>query len=654
MSIALKVVDSATGPVFMLREGAEVNDGDIAYATSLFPGAPCYFVIDQAREHVTGIQTALAHQRATTNTGLFILGERRNEWLSAKARFRSEEFDVVPLSDGEISRLLDFLSSEGALGELEQLDRSFQFAIVKNKHEQQLLVAMREATAGEGVGFDAIIENEYRGVDADETQSIARELYLLVCCFYQHGVLIRDQLLESVLGVSLQTLHEEVGTYLEGLVEYVEIDAFRGEYAARARHRTIAWIVWKKCGSHERKEALLQKAMEKINLTYRLDTIVFELFIRSEEIVDTFSTLDGKMKFFETAARRDPDNAYVLQHYARMLLREGKLTSALTQIENAISKGRSQAGRSLHHTRGLILAELATTEENGDIARKWLAHSEREFQYCIAAKESDAYGHSGLASLYLRWSQRPKLSADEATEYLEKAEGTVSQGLLKVASERTSLLITSAEIQKELGNQPARLMKLRQAVESNSASVVGRYLLARAYREQGQPRKTLEVLDPIIRTDFKQVRAYIEYTRAMLETGEPVKKCAATLGQCRLDGESDAAFVGLYAGLLFMDGKYGDAKKLWDGAKEHNFSYEERIKRQYAPRDPADVTKRLRLSGVVQHVKPGYVLIQPEDGPVVISKTTAVGGAALIAGQRITFEPTFSAKGILAENLRAA
>jgi tetratricopeptide (TPR) repeat protein len=653
MAVALRIVDGRVGPVFMLREGAEVTEGDVAYATTIFPDVPCYFIIDQAREHVGSIQAALASQRTTSSNCLFIIGERRNEWLSAKPRFHVEEFDVVPLSDGEINRLLDFLAAEGALGELGELDRSFQFSIVKNKHEMQLLVAMREATAGEGVGFDAIIENEYRGIDEGQSPSLSRELYLLVCCFYQHGMLIRDQLLEGVLDLPLQTLHEKVGTSLEGLIEYAETDIVRGQYAARARHRIIAEIVWKKCGSRERKESLLQKAMEKLNLTYRLDKMVFEHFIRSVEIVDTFSSLDGKMKFFETAARRDPDNVFVLQHFARMLLRENKLTLALTQIDNAISKDRTKSIRSLHHTRGLILAELAITEENGDVARKRLAHSEREFLHCMAAKETDSYGHSGLASLYLRWSQRPKSSTDEATEYLEKAEAVVSQGL-RVVSERTSLLITSAEIQKELGNQPARLIKLRQAVESDSASPIGRYLLARAYRDQGQPLKTMEVLERIIKTDFKQVRAYVEYTRAMLETGEPIKKCAATLAQCRLDGESDSAFVGLYGGLLFLDGKYGDAKKLWDSAKERNFSYEERIKRQFTPRDPADPTKRLQFTGVILHIKPGYVLIQPDDGPVVISTVTAVGGSILRLGQKVSFEPTFSAKGALAENLKIA
>jgi cold shock CspA family protein len=100
------------------------------------------------------------------------------------------------------------------------------------------------------------------------------------------------------------------------------------------------------------------------------------------------------------------------------------------------------------------------------------------------------------------------------------------------------------------------------------------------------------------------------------------------------------------------DRRYVDAKKLWDNAKEQNFSYEERIKRQFIPRDPSDSTRRRRFSGKIQVVKPGYVLIQPEDGPLVISATTVVNKTALQRFQKVTFELTFSAKGPFAENLQ--
>jgi len=649
MALALSIVSARNGPVFMLKEGAEVSPGDVGYAATLFPEVPCFFIVDQAREHVGELQVALAQQRRTKSNCLFICGERRNEWLSSKIKLKAEEFDVLPLSDIEINRLLDFLSAEDALGELKHLDRDFQFRIVKNKHEQELLVAMREATAGKGVGFDSIIESEYRGIDDGAPNSLARELYLLVCCFYQHGALIRDRLLEDVLQHPLTDLHKDVGLSLEGLIEYAETDFVKGEYAARSRHRIIAQIVWKKCGSQEKKEFLLQKAMEKLNLTFTLDKAVFDLFIKSEEIVETFRRFEGKCLFFETAEKRDPNNPYVLQHYSRMLLREKKLSLAMAQIDRAIEKDRQKTIRILHHTRAMILSEQAMTEDNNDVARKWMARSEQEFQYCIAAKEIDSYGHSGLALLYLGWAKKIRQSNDEATEYLEKAEAVIADGL-KVVRERASLLIISAEVQQEIGNQPARLSKLRQAVESDSASVIGRYLLARAYHEQGNPKKTVEILEPIIKNDFSQVRSYVEYVRAMLATGEPVKKCAATLSQCRLDGATDPTFIGLYGGLLFIDGSYDAARKVWDDAREQNFTYEERVKRQYDPRDSDG--KRVTFSGVVKAVKPSFIFIQPPDGFDVISSTTVIKGVPVQRGDNVEFNLTFSAKGPFAENLQ--
>ncbi len=137
----------------------------------------------------------------------------------------------------------------------------------------------------------------------------------------------------------------------------------------------------------------------------------------------------------------------------------------------------------------------------------------------------------------------------------------------------------------------------------------------------------------------------------MLETGETFKKSAATLSVCRTDGETDASFIGLYGGLLYIDGKYAEAQKLWDDAKELNFSDEERTRRQFVPRDHATGSK-LRFAGNIVHIKPSFILIQPEEGPVVISKITGVGGEPLEKGQGVDYELSFSAKAPLAENLR--
>lgn len=651
MSLAPKIVRARVGPVFMLRDGAEVLEGDVGFAASLFPDVACFFLVDQAREHALSLETALAQQRQTNTNCLFIIGERKNEWRMARTRMKVEEYEIQPLSDAEIDRLLDFLTRERALGKLGELDRDFQFALVKKKHEQQLLVAMREATEGEF--FDVIIENEYRGIEDPRSpgSSVARDLYLLTSCFYQAGVLARDHLLAEILRKPLNVLYEEIGDSLDGIVTFEETDAARGEYAARTRHRVIADIVWKRCGQTATKEMILQAAMEKLNLSYRLDKAIFEKFVRTDSIVGTFRLLDGKIRFFEAACKREPENPFVRQHFARMLLREKKPNAALAEIDAALRMDGEP--RVLHHTRGTVLADLALTAESEDVGRKWMLQSEHEFRRCILMNAKDDFSYQSLASLYLEWAKKAK-SEDESSEYITKCEQAISDGL-RSCKYREALWVVSSEVRKWLGNQPSRIEKLRHAVsESTAESVIPRYLLGRAYRQQGFPEKAMAVLDPVVKSKFDEFRSFVEYVKSMLLLGEPYSKCAAVLSQCRLDGVTDPAYVGLLGGLLFMDGKPDEAAKIFSESLRQGFSYDEKLRIQFRPRDPVDQKAPLRLSGRVTTVKPAYVFVQTDKYPDFISTTTKIGKTILQRDMRVTFQPVFNAKGPYADNVRLA
>jgi hypothetical protein len=96
--------------------------------------------------------------------------------------------------------------------------------------------------------------------------------------------------------------------------------------------------------------------------------------------------------------------------------------------------------------------------------------------------------------------------------------------------------VVSSEIERWLGNQPSRIAKLKKAVSESSTSVIPRYLLGRAYRNEGSPEKALEVLEPVIRKRFDEFRSFVEYVRAMLALGQSYSKCIAVLSQSRLDG----------------------------------------------------------------------------------------------------------------------
>jgi tetratricopeptide (TPR) repeat protein len=638
-SVAVSIVKEKIGPVFMLRPGADVLEADVAIAATVFPRSRTFFVVDQAREQASAITTALFQSR--TNC-LFILGERKNEWRMVKARPRVNEVEILPLSDAEIERLLAFLTKERALGKLGELSQEFQFAVVKEKHEKQLLVVMREATEGEN--FDAIIEDEYRGIQDDSGRDLARDLYLITSCFYQHGVYIRDQL---AAGILLVELYEGIPDSLEGIVSFIETDHARGEQAARTRHRVIAEVVWKRCGELGQKERILQTAMELLNLSYRLDKAIFERFVRSDEVVETFRTFEAKTKFFETACKREAGNPNILQHFARMLRRENRLNLALAQIDAAIKMDESL--RVLHHTRGTILADLAMSAESDDVGRKWMFQSEREFRHCIDVSPKDSYGYSGLAQLHLDWAKKVR-SEDESSDYLTKSEETISEGL-RMVRERETLWIVSADVQKFLKNSPGRIEKLKRAIAENSAAIIPRYPLGREYRLQGQPKKCLEILEPVIKTKFSEFRSFLEYVRAMLDLGEPYARCAAYLSQAQLDGVTDPAFVGLLGGLLFMEHKVSEAEKTFNESIKQGFTFEERTKIQFRPTEPGSRT-RLRLVGRITNVKPGFLFIQNKSYTDFFSTTTRIGGTVLQKGMTVRFEPAFCARGAVADNLQ--
>ena len=189
---------------------------------------------------------------------------------------------------------------------------------------------MREAT--EGDSFDAILEDEFRGIE----NVIAQKLYLTVCCFYQHGAYLRDALMAELMDIPLVQLFDEVKDALEGVVFYDLIDEDEGSYVARARHRIIAEIVWNRCGEAGDREDILQRALSSLNLNYKSDNDAFEYFVRSDQTVDAIRSLDEKIRFFEVACRKDPTSPYVQQHFARMLTRAEKPELALSQIERAI------------------------------------------------------------------------------------------------------------------------------------------------------------------------------------------------------------------------------------------------------------------------------------------------------------------------------
>lgn len=641
MSLCVKLVNERAGPVFMLRPGKYPVQGDIEFVSTLFSEKP-FFFINNASDYSTKLYTIVHGLKESNTTAMFVLGERLNEWRQCHGKLTSREYQLEPLSDPEINRLLDCLANNSALGALAQLNRALQFATVKEKHSKELLVAMREAT--EGKSFDAILEDEYRGI-GDTT---SRRLYLAVCCFHQHNAYLRDSLLPNLIGKPLTDIYDETKDTTEGVVIYDCIDDRRGIYGARSRHRTIATVVWERCADAVEKDQILHSALSALNFSYKIDRDAFESFIRSDRLVDSIRSLEGKIQFFEKACKKDPDNPYVRQHYARMLSRQKKSELALSQIDVAMKMKLDSPV--LHHTKGIVLMHLALETDSLDLARRRMAQSDASFRSALSLDRRSEYIYQGLAQLYRAWAERAP-SDEESTAYISKAEEIINEGL-KVVRVRDSLWIESSKIQKFLGDEPSRLQALERAVRESPGSVIARYLLGRAYLRAGRPKDTINILEPVIKSHHENFRCFVEYALAMLHLKKTYPQAIAVLRLSSLYGLSDPRFIATLGGMLFMNKDFSKAEQVFSESSKRAFTAQELNSIQFRPPNTDNLLIPIRMNGKVVAVKAGYAFIESVGYPRFLCPGSKFGGILMKQGLEVTFEPAFTARGAIADRPR--
>lgn len=643
-TIAARLVRDRVGPVLMLRASAAFNPGDIEFASTLFEATP-FFVIDSAADNHGAVFEAIHRLRETKRPAFFLLGERLNEWRSARRGRRSgREFSIEPLSDAEIDRLLETLEKNNELNALANLSGDLRVVAIKKSYQQELLVTLREAT--EGRAFDAILEDEFRSIP-DE---LSRRAYLAVCAFYQHGALIRDNLLAALCGVDILELYPALENSTNGVVHFEKLDPARDHYAARARHRKIAAVVWERCAEPGEREQIILGALDKMNLNFQEDVKAFEDFVRSDRLVDSIRKLEDRIKFFESACQKDPENPYVRQHYARMLARHGQHNLALSEIDTAL-RGPGDRIRALHHTKGVILSQMAIQADSRELGRRRLVQAEDEFRNCLRAYPRDEYAFQGLAGLYLDWAESADNNA-ESTDYLAKSEAIISEGL-KTVRNREGLWILSSRVEDYLGNAPERMDALRKAAAESRSSVPG-YLLGRALRRTGDPKRAIEVLQPLFEQQPDEFRVAVEYACAMEDDGCSYAQCIAVLKLSTLYGYSDPRFVATLGGMSFMNSDFSFAESVFDEAYKREFPVDEATRIHYRPRNFENKNVPLIWRGRVSSVKAGYAFIDVPGFPSFFCPGSKFGGLLMRRGVEVDFEPTFTARGATAHNIKPA
>jgi hypothetical protein len=99
-----------------------------------------------------------------------------------------------------------------------------------------------------------------------------------------------------------------------------------------------------------------------------------------------------------------------------------------------------------------------------------------------------------------------------------------------------------------------------------------------------------------------------------------------------------------------MNGEPSEADKVFEEATRRNFTWAELNSIQFKPPDQDDPEKLCRISGRVKSVKSGYSIIEAVGYPPFLCPGSKFRGLVMKEGLKITFEPSFTAKGLIADN----
>ena len=194
-------------------------------------GRHVYFFIDDAYHHLDSIATILREAPEQANITL-VLSERPHlieARLARLPRKLSGLLDMPSLNRHDCELVIEKLAEFGFLGVLQGRTREDQLRAFLGRSQKQLLVAMKEATSGQG--FDVIIENEFRTLANDE----ARFAYTIASLCYMHGAPIRRRhLLACLQGTDIEKATVLTSHLREVLVPWKDASDF-----LCPRHRVI-------------------------------------------------------------------------------------------------------------------------------------------------------------------------------------------------------------------------------------------------------------------------------------------------------------------------------------------------------------------------------------------------------------------------------
>lgn len=644
-------------PTFYLSEGAKIKK-ELIYELSLLIKDRIYIFIDDILDYGSDALEMIKEAKKNLYPITFISTGRTNEWNTQGGPFEQEansSFDLLDLSDDEVRNILEKLKRYNCLGYLGTLTRDKQFHYLRSKLNNQLLVALHEAT--EGKTFEEIIIDEYENIYPLE----AKVAYLDVCSLHRFNIGVRAGLLSRIESINFNEFYKKLMAPLENIVN-VNYDYRVGDYVYKSRHQHIANIVFSKTfPSAEDKSQQIIKIIRYLNVSYDSDSFAISQMIKGKVLAEEFTNKSLVYSIFNVAEDAGIHQSVINHQRAVFELHHpgGDLRAALIYITKAEENSGNISKKTLQHTKANIFRRLALVS-NSDVEKRKLRHDALVIlnNSLSGTRDSLPYFTKGQI-LFEELKERMELLKDsEATddeminEITKNMESNIIAGLQLFPSDEKILMLES-DYSKYINDSPRALKALEQSLRKNKDSIYTAIRLSRTYYAIDRCDDAISLLRSTLSNHQINKMLHFELAKLLILSGESENKSEILTHLKRSYSTGDTHYEARYnyARHEYLYGDITKAKKEFSELSKVMVS-PSLLNKVRGEIKNSDGNKNLFLGEIVS-VHGSFCFINCIDFSENIyahytSLTDVRNWSAILPGEKVSFFVGFSFKGIAA------
>lgn len=552
-------------PTFYVSQGSRINF-DLVKELYQLIDEPIYIVVDEALDHVEDLTELMRQAKKQRLELKIVCAERTNQWNVDGAEltpFVNETYDVLDLSETEVGELILKLKKSNCLGYMAKFTLEDAVVYLKSKLNNQLLVALHEATSGRS--FAEIVADEYTQLVPTEAQ----RLYLDICTVHRVGVPVRAGTISRVSGIRMEDFHERLFQPLEHVV-HTQFWGSLGDYVYKSRHPSIADIVFDAAVPGENaRSAQLVRIIQSLNTGYNTDNEAVTKLIRARQLAKDFTDKSLAYAVFKAARDAGVPDEVVDQHLAQFELqhKNGDVKRASHLIDQAIAASRNlRPTKSTLHVKASVLRRQARESKNV-LERDKRRQEASAILNRLISDRRDSYPFVLKADLLIdeledRLNDASDSSANIITTLLRDIQSVLSS--CRQSFPRDAFISTvESRLATAMSEHPKATFILEQAHKTDKHTSFLAIRLAERYTAEGRFDEAERVLSETLRAagPNKEVHlALAETIRAFAEE-DRAQDIIEHLRRSFSDGDNRYQAQFLFARFSFL---YGDRSKAED------------------------------------------------------------------------------------------